>query len=136
MTDWRNTIHIVALFWCFSFVMNDGRTRSDCMFMMKRNRWKWEEYEKIFQNNTEDKHSSVFLSIEIECVSILLLLSLLVVLMIWFEWFWRKRRNKNMWVTIDQVWWKHALSVIQLPVLECVFLEWWKWYVEIMRKGK
>ena len=37
---------------------------------LKRNRWKWGKCENMLQNNTENKHSSLFFSNEIVCVNI------------------------------------------------------------------
>ena len=36
MTDWKNAIHILTVFGRFSFVMNDGRTRDDCEFLIEK----------------------------------------------------------------------------------------------------
>ena len=32
----KNAIHILSVFWCFSLVMNDGRTRDDCEFLIEK----------------------------------------------------------------------------------------------------
>ena len=67
----QNTIHILAVFGCFSFVMNDGRTRDDCEFFdWKEIDGKWGECENMLQNHTENKHSSLFFSTEIVCVCV------------------------------------------------------------------
>ena len=114
----QNTIHILAVFGCFSLVMNDGRTRDDCEY------FDWKEIDGNEESvrtwfKTTQRTNIHLCSFQLKlCVCKHHLLRFVVVLLICFEWVGRKRRNKHLLLTIVQDWWKLVFLVNQLSVSE------------------